>query len=161
MTTNLVLSCQVIKKMIIFNEMEWNTFLNYEGIMTNYLYSTDSYEAIQCENFSIYFEYISSVRIVKICKDSSYIYMGYETVSKLFELVSLVKHFIEMLKKQHFLNYLIILQKGLQYQNGNLFQNAINLLYSGDTCPSENSALAIELMEIHPDIFEEECLSRI
>lgn len=42
----------------IWFSMKSNTFLNYQGVISNYLYSTDVYQPIYCGEFSIYFEYI-------------------------------------------------------------------------------------------------------
>lgn len=61
-----------------------------------------------------------------------------------------------MFKNQQFKTYFSVLKRGLEYQGGNLFVNAARLLNTGDNCPTENVCLALELMHLYPDTFEQE-----
>lgn len=146
---------------IRFNEQEWLDFLNYQGVITNYLYSNDAAGDIHCGKIFLSFEQISFARVVKIWKNGSYVYLGYETVCKLWELLPLVKYRIGILKQQQFMTYFSVLKRGLEYQGGNLFVNASRILHVGDICPTENVCLALELMHLYPDTFEEECAVRV
>lgn len=142
---------------IVFDESEWNHLLSYQGIITSYLYSNDKTEAINAGKFSLQFEQFSNIRVIKILKDNRYIYLGYETVCKLWELLPLVKYRIEMLKRQQFANYFKILQKGLQNQVGNVFVNALNILRPQENPNSENVSIVMELIHMYPEVFEDEC----
>lgn len=140
---------------IIFSEDEWKDFLSYQGIMTNYLYSNGSTDPIHAGNFTIHFEQISSARVLKITKAASYIFLGYESVCKLWELLPLLKFRTSMLKQQQFISYLKVLQKGLQGQAGNIFVIASNILKANETSPTENVCLTLEFMSVFPDEFED------
>lgn len=146
---------------IIFEESEWNDFLRYQGIITNYLYTNDKAEQIDAENFTIQFEKISYSRVIKIVKNNSYIYLGYESICKLWEALPLIKYRIEMLKRQQFASYFKIVQNGLQRQSGDVFENAMNLLKPLENCNNDNVCMLMELIYIYPEIFEVECCGRV
>lgn len=145
---------------IIFNEAEWNSLLRYQYQISKNFYSNEVQE-IKTENFSIYFDEIYSCRVVQICKNDSYIYMQYDTISKLWEVLPLIKHLVELLKLQHFQKYLQVLKMELQNHQGNIFTNAYKILHTSENCPSENIAIAIELLDIYPDAFEKIILQKI
>lgn len=147
--------------LIMFSEYDWMDFLTYQGVITNYLYTNDAADPIQFGNFKISFEQISSSRIIKIWKNEAYVYLGYETVCKLWELLPLIKYRIEMLKKLQFVNYFNLFKKSVQYQCGNIFVNASRILDSGENCPTENVCLVLEFMNLYPDAFEDEFSCRV
>lgn len=146
---------------IFFNQEEWKDFLSNQGIITNYLYSNDRTDPIVTNNFTISFEQISSARVIKIRKGDSYVFLGYESVCKLWELLPLLKFRIELLKQQQFVNYFNALRKGLQSQSENIFVNASNILHANEACPTENVCLALELMSVYPDEFENDCMLKL
>lgn len=69
---------------IFFSEYEWKEFLTY-------------------------FKQISSVRVLKISKDDSFVFLGYESVYKLWKLL-LLKFRTEMMKQQQFITSFKVLQ---------------------------------------------------
>lgn len=146
---------------IIFSEEEWNGFLEYQGIITNYIYSNNSTDPIHSKECSIFFEQISSARVIRIWKNNSYVYLGYESICKLWELLTVIKFRTDMLKKQEFLPYFRVLQKSLQNQAGNLFVYASRILYTNERAPTENVCLALEFMHTYPTAFEEDCSRKI
>lgn len=146
---------------VVFNENEWNNFLTYQAIIMNYLYSNDKTETINAGTFSIQFEQFSNIRVVKILKDNCYIFLGYETVCNLWELLPLVKYTVNTLKNQQFANYFGILQKGLQKQNGNVIMNALNILRPQENPNSSNISMVMEFIHIYPEIFQQECCGRV
>lgn len=146
---------------IMFDEDEWNQFLTYQGIITSYLYSNDKADAINAGSFCVQFEKISYSRVIKVIKNNSYIYLGYESICKLWELLPLVKYRIEMLKKQQFSSYFKVVQKGLQRQDGDVFENAMNLLQPRENCNSENVCMLMKLIHVYPDTFQAECYGRM
>lgn len=145
------------KDVITFNEEEWEALLQYQGVITNYLYSNVLTEPISKDQFSIFFEKISSTKVIKVWKNNSSVYLGYETVCKLWELLPLIKYRVGVLKIQQFATYYKVLQEGLQSQKGNVFVNASNVLKCTENCPTENVCLVQEIMYMYPDIFEGEC----
>lgn len=146
---------------IVFDENEWAQFITNESIITNYLYSNDKVEPIRAGSFSIYFEQISASRVIKIWKNNSHVYLGFESICKLWELLPLVKYRVDMIKRLQFANYFKIVQKGLQRQGGNVFENVKNLLPPSENSNSENFGMLMELMYIYPDVFETECCSKV
>lgn len=146
---------------IMFRERDWLDFLDYQGVITNYLYANDDTSTIFCENFTLSFEQILSCRVIKISRNKLYVYLGYETICKLWELLPVIKYRIEMCKKLQFTNYFNVLKKGLEYQPGNIFVNASKILNTRDSCPTENVCLVLELMYVYPEVFEKECSTNI
>lgn len=142
---------------IKFDEIEWEDFLSHQGVITNYLYSNDKVDTVHSWTFSIFFEQVSYNRIIRIWKDDANIYLGYETICKLWEVLPLLRYLQNMLNKQQFPIYFKLLRNGLKNQEGNLFSAASNILCATQSCPSENPYLAMEFMTMHPDEFEEEC----
>lgn len=139
---------------IIFNEDEWTKFMSYQGIITNYLYSNETIEPIQTDKFSIYFEQLSFSRVVRIWKNQTYIYLGYESICKLWDLEKIIQFRIDILKKQQFLNYYKVLQSGLS-GSGDIITHASKIIY--DSFPTENVCLVLELLHLYPKVFEADC----
>lgn len=144
-------------KCVIFSESDWDLFLSYQGIITNYLYTNDRCEKIDAAHFCIDFECISTTRVIKISKNNSYIYLAYESVCKLWEFLPLIKYRLECIKRMQFKNYFAVLQRGLKRQSGNVFVNATNIIQPNENYNSENISLVMELMYVYPDVFELEC----
>lgn len=141
--------------LIVFNEEEWKKLLDYQGIIMNYLCTNDIADPIRTTDFSVNFEQFSSKRVVKIWKNYSYMYLGFESITKLWDLLKIVQFRLEILKRQKFASYYEVLRQGLQNRNGNIFDSAAEILY--DTYPTENICLALELLHNYPDIFEADC----
>lgn len=145
---------------IIFDENEWNHFLSYQGVITNYLYSNHKEESVNTSKFCIDFQQISYARIIKISKNNSAVYLGYESVCKLWELLPLIRYRIDFVKRQQFSNYFRVLQKGLENQSGNVFTNTLNALRPQDNPNSENLSTVMEFIYMYPDVFESECCKK-
>lgn len=67
---------------------------------------------------------------------------------------------IEILKKQQFTTFFNVLRKGLYYQCGNVFVNASRILDTGENW-TENNCLALGLLHLFPETFEDECSPRV
>lgn len=145
---------------VVFDENDWKKFLSHQGTITNYLYYNEITHVIHEDNFSIDFVELSIGRLIKISKGNNYIYMAYETICGLWEILPLVKYRIETIKNQQFTNYFKILQRGLQNQTGDIFENALNILKPEDNPNSQNICMILELIYIYPDIFEKQCSVR-
>lgn len=142
---------------LVFDDEEWKDFLSYQGVITNYLYSYEKTETVNSWTFSIHFEQISHIRVVKIEKENSQIYLGYETICKLWEVLPLVKYNQNLLNKQDFSTYFKFLRYGLQHREDNLFQAVQDMMSVTEPCPTENPLLVLEFLNIHPEEFEKEC----
>lgn len=144
---------------VVFDENDWKKFLSHQGTITNYLYYNEIPHVIHEDNFSIDFVEFDC-RLIKISKGNNYIFFGYETVCGLWKILPLVKYRIETIKNQQFTNYFKILQRGLQNQTGDIFENALNILKPEDNPNSQNICMILELIHIYPDIFEKQCSVR-
>lgn len=146
---------------IIFNAEDWKQFLSYQGVITDYIYSNDTTNPIDTGKFSIQFEELPYCRSVKVVKNNSYIYLGYESICKLWEYIPLLEYRLNILQRLQFPNYFKIVQKGLQAQDGDIFENALNLLQPSENPNSENICMIMELIYVYPEIFEIECSNKI
>lgn len=144
---------------IIFDEKEWLNFLTYQGVVTNYLYTNDRVQTIDTGNFIIKFEQISYSRVIKIIKNNSYIYFGYESICRLWEALPLVKTNIDILKRLRFQSYIKDLVEELKHKEGNIFENAAYFIEISKNCDNENIRILMELVYIYPEVFEAECRS--
>lgn len=142
---------------LTFSEQEWEDFLSYQGIITNYVYSHEKSETVHSWSFSIYFEQIANVKVVKIEKDDSYIYLGYETICKLWEVLPIVKYLQNLLNKQDFSTYVKLVCYGLRNRDDNLFQAVEDIVGATESYPTENPLLILEFLKMYPGEFEEEC----
>lgn len=145
---------------IIFDEMDWNHFLTFQGYISNYIHTNVKTEPIDAGNFSIQFMQISNSAVVKIVKNNSYIYMGYESICKLWEVLPLVKYGVDMLKRQQFNNYFNNVRRELQRRGGNVFENAVNLIERSNNSNNENVYMLMELVYIYPEVFEVDCFAK-
>lgn len=139
---------------VVFDENDWKKFLSHQGTITNYLYYNEKPDVVEEHNFSIHFVELSFGRLIKIDQGNNYIYMAYETICGLWEILPLVKYRIEMIENQQFSKYFKTLRSGLQSQSGNIFENALNILKPEDNPNSENICMILELIYTYPDIFE-------
>jgi hypothetical protein len=141
---------------LIFSESEWDELLEYQGVITNYLYTNEKAQNINGWSFSIHFEFISSARVVKLFKDDTYIYLGYETICKLWELLPLIKYTIKLFKNQQFMTYFRVIKISLK-NRPNQVETATDILQATEGFPTENPSLVWELLTLYPDVFEQEC----
>lgn len=142
---------------IVFNDYEWNVFLSYQGIITNYFYSNNKIDVIDAGQFSIFFETYSGVKVVKLVKNKVAVYLGYESICKLWELLPLVKYIADKRRRQQFATYFNVLKCGLRSQAGDKLVNALKTIQPLDNPNSENISTVLELIYLHPNIFEREC----
>lgn len=142
---------------IIFTLKEWSDLLSHQGIISNYFYMFDTMDSITTDSFTIHFERFSTKQVISLEKDWNNLYLGFETVCNLWELLPLIKYQAEMMKNLKFATYFNVLKSGLQKQTGNLFSNALNILRPEENPNSQNVSLTLEVLYLYPEIFEKEC----
>ncbi|VEN48009.1 unnamed protein product [Callosobruchus maculatus] len=142
---------------IVFTESEWKEFLDYQNVISHNMYATDASAPILTSCCSINVTHISGTPVLKLTKDGSVIYLGYESLASLWNLLPVVNHTVELFKLQKFGNYFRVLQNGLQTQGGDLITNAANLLHSAESFPTENTTMAMEFLYVYENTFKEEC----
>nr|CAI5841400.1 unnamed protein product [Callosobruchus analis] len=123
---------------IVFSESEWKEFLDYQNVISHQMYTTEANSPIHTSSCSIHFICTSGTPVVKLSKGDSVIYWAYDSLLD----CGICYH---------------ILQNGLQTQGGDLITDAVNLLHSADSCPTENTTVAMEFLYMYEDSFEEEC----
>lgn len=101
-------------------------------------------ETSNANGFTIEFHQFSANRVTSTLKEFFTVYLGFETVYKLWEL-PIIKYRIGMLKKQ-FVNFFKILKKVLKNQEGDVFSYALNILCSDENLKSENICMVLELL---------------
>lgn len=146
---------------VTFNEADWNKFLTHQGTIMNFLYYNYKTDTVDEGNICIHFDQFSNARVIRISKEDNYIYLAYETVCCLIEILPLVKYSIEMIKNLQFENYFKILRRGLQSQSGDIIENALNILKPEDNPKSENICMILELIYTYPDVFESACSTTV
>ena len=140
---------------VVFNESEWKHFLTYRGMITNYLCSNEAADSVDAGDFMLEFKQIQSRKVLKVLKDNSSIYLAYETICTLWELLPLIRYRVDILQRQQFGNYFRILQKGLQGITDPAV-SVYNLLQPDENPNSENTSMVLEFLHIHPKIFKQE-----
>lgn len=157
------------KSYVVLTENEWKTLVEYQGCILNYFYSQDEYNSLEdFEKLKVFFEKISDngcgedIRLTKIFKNESYVYLGCETVSNLFQLTPLIDNTLERLNKQQFQNYLNAFRSSLGRSTtttttyGSDVVNAIySVLLTRKDYYCENDSIMMELVLLHPLLLEQ------
>lgn len=62
---------------ILLNESEWRELLEYQGVIINNLYLSDSrWEPLEFASIKLNFETVKGENVLKIMKNGFYIYLG-------------------------------------------------------------------------------------
>lgn len=86
----LVLRSPEQKKQRVFNESEFEAFLRYQGVITNYLYcNSELANPIDCGNCVLEFQQLPVCKVVKILKDNSFVFLAYDSVCNLWNVLPL------------------------------------------------------------------------
>ncbi|CAG9763714.1 unnamed protein product [Ceutorhynchus assimilis] len=115
---------------VIFNEDQWISFLNNQGIMLSFVYSNKTgWQVMRGNGFQIHFVYMGAARIVKISQDGgNEVFLAAETISELSNLVNLVKYRYDMLKFQEFSKYYNILVSDVSLKSGDMMNNLYEII---------------------------------
>lgn len=140
---------------ILLNECEWNEILNYQGVITNNLFSptASSWYPIEFGNIGLYFEQICNQNVLKIVKNDVYIYLERETVCNLWNLIPLLEKKITLLKNNQFKQYFSVFKNNYTIGEGGVVNKIFELL-SAQENSSENICALMELAILHPLILE-------
>lgn len=143
---------------VLFSELEWKNLLKQQGVITNGLYPNSSDNPVITETFIIKFENINDKRIINIGKGSEMIYLGYESVYKLWELVPLINYRIDMLKRLDFQGYFSVIRGSAHKFTGDVPQNVMNFVQYEINPNSENVSIILEMCINYPNMVENKCL---
>ena len=141
---------------VIFNEDQWLSFLNNQGIMRSFIYSNNiDWQPKQGNGFEIHFVFIDDARIIKITQDGgSEIFLAGDTINELMNLLNLIKYRFDILKSQKFSKYYDILVSGMPTKNGDIIKNVYNII--SPTTNSLNVSCVLELLNFYPDCIVED-----
>lgn len=141
---------------VVFTETEWEEFLTHQGIITNYFYSDDNLDAIDVGKFFLEFKQLPYCKTIKISRQNSSVYLAHDSICTLWELLPLISYRINMLKNQQFTTYFKILKNGLRNMDGDIINNAWNLLSPENNPNNENLSTILEFLSTYPHLFKKE-----
>lgn len=140
---------------LLFTEKAWQELLENQQSITNLFYGGNEYIAADVVNTSqhtVSYETFKDIQIVKISdKGGRYIYLGQETLCRLFDSKPLIHHLISTFKKCDFPKYLSLIMEEMKQLYGNLKDNILKKI-SNIHC--DNSCILIELITLYPDLTE-------
>ncbi|CAH2015428.1 unnamed protein product [Acanthoscelides obtectus] len=138
---------------VTLNEEDWYEILNQEGVITNFFFSDDIFHSISANSVCITFERFPDFQTIKIeDRWRNVVYLGKETVLKLFQLAPLIAYTINMLKTQEFNKYFNTLVQDVRTTNMDVRDFVIQ--HISDLPHSENIRTAMELAYQHPNLKE-------
>ena len=141
---------------IVLTEDDYKCLVQHQGTITSYFYCTGYFDVpIRLKNATLYFDQIDDYNVVKIKNDNQrLIYLGSESVCKLFELVPVIDYRLGMLLVQQFEKYFTTLKSNVNIQQGDLFTNLFNILSTKQNQNNENICTVLELLIKYPDVLE-------
>lgn len=141
---------------VIFTEDQWNSFLNNQGIMLSFIYSTGfGWQPMRGNGFEIQFVFIKDSRIIKLVQDGgNEIFLAGDTINEVVRLANLIKYRFDLLKDQEFSKYYNILVAGLSIKNGDLIKHVYDII--SPILMSSNVCCVLELIHLYPDCLIED-----
>ena len=137
---------------VIFNEDQWISFLNNQGIMQNFIYSNNlGWQPVQGNGYEINFVFIGDSRIIKISQyGGNEVFLAGETLKELANLTNLTKYRFDILKSQEFSVYYNILVSGVAPKSGDLIKNIYDIISPLSNPNSVNVCCVLELLNFYP-----------
>lgn len=139
---------------IVLNESEWRELLIYQGVITSRLFLSDTREEpLEFGNIGVHFENINGENVLKIKKNSFYLYLGKETVNNLWQLIPILEKRFTLLKNQQFKQYFSIFKNNYANCGGGIINKIYEVLCTEDNS-IENACAVLELAVSHPLLLE-------
>lgn len=142
---------------VTFSETEWDDFITYQKIIDNNLHCGYPTESIDGRGFYAEFMVFSNCTITKIIKNNTCIYLSNNSIATLWRVLPLIKYTLGMFRRLEFANYFKVLQRELQYSEGDIISNALNILNLDENPCSQNINTALEFICSYPEVFVKEC----
>lgn len=140
---------------VVLSELEWRDLLQFQGLLTNYFYSGETFLPLSTPAFTVSFESYNEVKYIKLeDKHNNYICFGLESISQLWLLLPLIDYRLNILKKQDFQNYFNSKLSIAQSKNGDICQQILNVIAPANNPGSENVSTMMELVYQHPGLPE-------
>lgn len=144
-------------KPVMFSEEDWRCLLQYQGIITNYLYSHEcSFDPIKTKNFTITFDMFEESPVIKVTQNDFYVVFGSQSIFCLWQIIPLIDYRIDILKRQNFNDYFHVLASNLRnYEGSALLDKVFKVMSTNQIPDSENVSTVLELLHMYPDDIEE------
>ncbi|XP_031359270.1 uncharacterized protein LOC116182857 [Photinus pyralis] len=137
---------------IVFDEKEWKAFLEQQGVITNYFYSTYAiWHPIKILTKTIDFLTISDRRVIKISELGPYeIYLGWESILELWNKLDLIKFRLNCMSSEEFGNFYTNLITGVAGMPGEPKTNIMNVLDPLMAINCNNAGIMLEVVTLLP-----------
>lgn len=140
---------------VIFNEEQWISFLNSEGIMQSFIFYNYEWQPRLENGFFIHFLNIGDTRVIKITQENgNEVFLASDTLNQIVGLQHIVKYRLEILKSYDFLNYYSVLISGLSSKSGDIIKNVYDVI--SPLKNSVNVCSVLELLHFYPDCIIED-----
>lgn len=139
---------------IQFYETEWRTFLENQGVLTNYFYSNDvQWSPLNFGRKTIFFQKIDATKVLRIqdC-DGPEVYLGQESLEELWQLQKLLEFRVLTLKELNFETFYTSVIKRAAKEDGD-YRSSISLALESlkETTPRK-AACMHEMLKYAGDI---------
>jgi hypothetical protein len=144
----------------IFNEDQWISFLNNQGIMMSFIYATNNnfgWDPMLGSGYEIHFVFINNSRIIRIIQDGgNEVFLAGETLTEVVNLTNLIKYRFDLLKSQDFSNYYNIIISGISVKQDNIIKRIYDVISPSKNINSINIACILELLQFYSDCIIED-----
>jgi hypothetical protein len=136
----------------IFDKNEWNIILEHQGIIENYFREGDcQWPPIEVGSKKIWFQTIQYKKIIKVQSYDSELFLGWESITELWSLLSLMNYRIEVLTHENFKGFYSSLIKGIVDMSGEFKDNIEDVLRQLKETKSDNVSNMMEVSHFMPE----------
>lgn len=138
---------------VCFDENEWKELIQNQGIITNYFYdlAVQQWKPIKLNFKTIHFLAIDGKKIIKIEDNDGEVFLGWESISELWNLLSIILYRIDILKAQEFNVFYNAVLDGVSKAQGDVINNITDLVNAMKDTKSENVNCFMELLNFQPE----------
>jgi hypothetical protein len=112
-----------------FDKIEWGLLLENQGIIENYFREGDcQWQPLNVGSKTIHFLTIERKKIIKIENFESEVWLAWETLAELWDLLPLIKHRLEILSNEGFKEFYFMMINGIVDLPGDYKINIMNIL---------------------------------
>lgn len=143
---------------ITFDGCEWEQLLLHQLVISNYLWGAETRAPllpIKINGKTIYFQCIGSKKIIKIQEQGvTEVFLGWESVAELWELLPIIRYRLEILQSLEFHNFYSSLVKGVAGMSGDMRTNIDNVISPLRDAKSENACCMMEMVKFGRQVLE-------
>lgn len=145
--------CGVKNQCVLFDENEWDMLLENQGILLNYFHTTDTqWTPMKLGSKVISFQTVEYRKILKIVDaGESEVYLGWESLTELWDLIPLIKYRLNVLGSQGFNEFYSNVINGIVDMPGDFKTNITNILHPLKDTKSENVCCMMEILQFAPE----------